>query len=106
MLGLSGCGSRRGYGATPNPRVDRRDEISIGSDRERAGGDLVAAGAHGALPMMPIEFRSTVVLKADGKVFVVLFDGEPMPGALAILRCTPEAARALVKNLRSAVKDE
>jgi hypothetical protein len=56
--------------------------------------------------MMPIEFRSTVVLKADGKVFVVLFDGEPMPGALAILRCTPEAARALVKNLRSAVKDE
>jgi hypothetical protein len=56
--------------------------------------------------MTPIEFRSSVVLKADGKVFVVLFDGEPTPGTVAILRCSAAAAQALERNLRSARNDE
>jgi hypothetical protein len=62
--------------------------------------------AHGAHPMTTIEFRSSVVLKADGKVFVVLFDGEPTPGTVAILRCSAAAAQALERNLRSARNDE
>jgi len=52
--------------------------------------------------MAPIEFKSAQVERVgedDGAISIALFDGEPQPQCVALLRCTTEAARALNSRL-------
>jgi hypothetical protein len=54
--------------------------------------------------MTPIEFKSSQATKTDGWIVISLFDGKPVPGAVAILVCDEEAAASLLKELGSVVR--
>jgi hypothetical protein len=62
--------------------------------------NIVPAGGH---DVAPIKFKASIVVAADGKVIIALFDGAHSPSTVAVLRCSREAAVTLKENLSSAL---
>ena len=56
-----------------------------------------------AVAVEPIAFASSVVTRDDARITLALFDGADAPACVAILQCGEETAKALRRNLRSAL---